>query len=444
MQHLPENMLEQLRQIYNASLTMGYFPDQLKIAKMIFIPKPGKDHHQPENFRPISLLEVPGKIYEKILNNRLRNFLDENEKYNERQYGFRKKRSTLQAVALATEIISQWKTEDRRIDVVQRDIQKAFDKVWHQGLQYKILQLGLPPPIEKVLCNFIVNRKAKISVGNHMGEEWELESGVPQGSCLSPTLFACYTADIPDPGHDAENIIFADDITQIISYPNKSVRMMAIKTKEEIIRINDFEKKWKIKTSAQKFQTVPVGRRKTAPIVIDGNQYQYHNECTMLGHAITRTGRKKQAQKRITLAKHQLTKLKRFQRLNTKIKTRLYKAYVMPVLEYPPVPMVASPKSWLEKAQVVQNRGLNFAYGNKYNPERRRRRWTAEELHRKAKFEPLNIRLANRARKIWQSIERRFHPAAQLLQNDPQRYNRLFPSSLRAIQTMPQPIYRRE
>ena len=295
LQHLPENMTEQLKEIFNASLTMGYFPDKFKLSKMIFIPKAGKNHSQPENYRPISLLEVPGKVFEKTINARLKKFLEEEEKYNVRQYGFRKKRSTLQAIALATELISQWKTEGRLIDIVQRDVSKAFDKVWHDGLQFKILQLGLPNSMEKLLCNFLVNRKARITVGIHTGPMWDLASGVPQGSCLSPTLYACYTADMPEPGHHAENIIFADDVTQIVSYQGQSTNLMARKTMTEARKINDFEKKWKIKTNNQKFKIVPIGRYKTSPIEMDGVQYEYQNSCTILGYNLTRHGKKDHA-----------------------------------------------------------------------------------------------------------------------------------------------------
>ncbi len=68
--------------------------------------------------------------------------------------------------------------------MVLRDVAKAFDKVWHNGLKYKLLRLGLPPILEKTLCTFLDNRTAKISIGNDYSNDIDLLSGVPQGSIL--------------------------------------------------------------------------------------------------------------------------------------------------------------------------------------------------------------------------------------------------------------------
>ncbi len=72
--------------------------------------------------------------------------------------------------------------------MVLRDVAKAIDKVWHNGLKYKLLKLGLLNILEKILCNFLNNRKAKINIENDYSNYITLLSGVPQGSVLSPTL----------------------------------------------------------------------------------------------------------------------------------------------------------------------------------------------------------------------------------------------------------------
>ena len=95
----------------------------------------------------------------------------------------------------------------------------------------------------------------------------------------------------------------------------------------------------------------------------------------------------------------------------------------------------------MKKAQMIQNKGLRFAYGDKYSRGRELRR-TSKELHRKAKFEPLNLILTDIARKIWQSIERSRRPTAKLLHDNLQIRSLQFPSSLKDIHMMPQPIGR--
>lgn len=100
----------------------------------------------------------------------------------------------------------------------------------------------------KFFNNFIKNRFAKIKIGTYIGPSFPLEAGVPQGSSLSQTLFTIYTRDIPQPAFGCLNVQYADDITQIITYPGKARQLMAIRTVNEIEKNNNYEKNWKIKT----------------------------------------------------------------------------------------------------------------------------------------------------------------------------------------------------
>lgn len=81
---LPPIMIHRLASIYNASLASGYFPKRFKTAVIVLIPKAGKPPNKPENFRPISLLEIPGKIFKRIINKRLKAHLEGNNLLNDR------------------------------------------------------------------------------------------------------------------------------------------------------------------------------------------------------------------------------------------------------------------------------------------------------------------------------------------------------------------------
>ncbi|KAG0416570.1 putative RNA-directed DNA polymerase from transposon X-element, partial [Dictyocoela roeselum] len=105
-----------------------------------------------------------------------------------------------------------------RMNIVLRDISRAFDKVWHKGLIYKMLNNNLPDELIRITNSYLNKRKAKIRIGDYVGEEFQLESGVPQGGCLSPTLFNFYTHDVPEASGVYVNLIYADDITQIVRY----------------------------------------------------------------------------------------------------------------------------------------------------------------------------------------------------------------------------------
>ena len=150
------------------------------------------------------------------------------------------------------------------------DVAKAFDRVWIEGLQYKILtQDELPILIKKILCSFTFNRTAQIRINSIIGPKFQLKSGVPQGSILSPTLFIFYTHDLPLPQSDlSTDVIFADDVTQVVEYRGNDREQLAVQTEREIVRVNEFEKVWKIKTNPTKFKMISIS--KTHP---------YHHQC---------------------------------------------------------------------------------------------------------------------------------------------------------------------
>lgn len=89
LKHIPKEAIIKLKNAFNAFLSAGYFPDKWKEAILRLIPKPGKNPHHPLNYRPISLLEVPGKVFERLINHRLTRHLRNNNLYNLKQLGFR-------------------------------------------------------------------------------------------------------------------------------------------------------------------------------------------------------------------------------------------------------------------------------------------------------------------------------------------------------------------
>jgi hypothetical protein len=87
--HLPRIAIEALTVIFNNCLRAHYFPPAWKHATTIMIPKPGKDPTNPQSYRPISLLNITGKILEKILTSRLKHVLETNNLLPPEQFGFR-------------------------------------------------------------------------------------------------------------------------------------------------------------------------------------------------------------------------------------------------------------------------------------------------------------------------------------------------------------------
>ena len=170
--------------LVNCSYATGWYPTQFKNAEIILIPKETGNRADPLNFRPISLLHFMGKIYAKLLNRKLVKHLEDNNILKSSQHGFRQKKSTSTLLAQLYERIAREKGTDKKtmIMVVLRDISKAFDKVWHNGLRYKLMQLGLDTELLRILSNFLQDRKAYIKINKSTGETFNLEAGVPQGA----------------------------------------------------------------------------------------------------------------------------------------------------------------------------------------------------------------------------------------------------------------------
>lgn len=437
--NLPRPCILTMLEIFNAALSAGYFIDQYKIAKMIFIPKQDKNSIYIMNNRPISLLDTIGKLYEKSINKRLKVHTVAREQINPRQHGFTDGRGTQTALALITEMIANKKAAGCQVNIVLRDVKKAFDKVWHHGLKYKILQLNLPSPLERVLCDYLDDRKARIYIGKHTGPEFPLLSGVPQGSVLAPTLYNVYTADMPPPAPYSEHIIFADDITQIIAYPGKSTGIMANHTARAIENINKFEQDWKIQTNMTKFKIIPITKRKNDPVIVEGNLLPYATEGTVLGLKITTTGYRAFYKEKINRAKINMTKIRRFCKLSTKNKLKLYNAFVKSALLYPPIPMNAAKKTNMRKMQIIQNKSLRQVYNIKYPDVIRN-----DRLHATARVKTINEVLHEQARKIWTKVDDMIGEdmISWISEGNQRREHYWLPRSrLKALGPSPQPIY---
>ena len=159
---------------------------------MIFIPKPHKDPSQPKNYRPISQININGKLYGELLNTRLFSHLDTGNLLDPRQFDFMPGRSTVSSLACSYEYIARKRSAraKTRVALVSRDVSGAFDKVWHALLIKMLAELGLPELFVKTMANFLYDRVITIRIFQHIGAPFIMRAGVPQGAPDSPLLFA--------------------------------------------------------------------------------------------------------------------------------------------------------------------------------------------------------------------------------------------------------------
>lgn len=317
---------------------------------------------------------------------------------------------------------------------------KAFDKVWHRGLKYKILGLGLPVILKKLLCNFLDGRSARIKLESFLGDSFDIRCGVPQGSVLSPTLFILYTNDAPAAGRGI-NLSYADDVTHISGYPGRSREIARRQIAAQINTQSVYEKDWRIHTNESKFSIFNLGARLHENISTNTRAIATQHQGTLLGLTISRSGYASHINKRCDHARTTLGKLYRFRTMPTKLKLHLVKTLIIPILEHPPVPTHTLSKTQISKLQKVQNKALRFATNQFYAST-----LTNEQIHINTNTFPINIRLHLQATRIWARIALLNLPLhTHLTNNLPniERFNHSFPSSLRRLQSdsHPEPCY---
>ena len=160
LKNLDRENLSNIALIYNSCLKTGYFPNAWKQAKVVMLPKPGKDLTKPTSYRPISLLPAMGKIFERIVASRLSAFLEKVDYFDENQAGFRKKRSTVDQLFKLSQSVSTALKKHKKAVGVFLDVEKAFDAVWLEGLKYKLgrSEIGIPTKMIRLLSSFLTNR----------------------------------------------------------------------------------------------------------------------------------------------------------------------------------------------------------------------------------------------------------------------------------------------
>ena len=255
LKHLSPKSLQTLLDIFNNILETGEFPESWELATIVPIPKPGKDHAEPTNYRPIALTSCICKTQEKMINTRLVWYLEFNNLLSPVQSGFRSERSTNDNLVRLETFIRDAFVKKEHVVSVFFDLEKAYDTTWKYGILHDLHEFGVKGRLANFLESFLANRSIQVRVGSTLSDTFGLSQGVPQGSILSTTLFNIKINSIMnclDPKTDGS--LYVDDFC--MCYRSSSMRTIERHLQQCINRIGNWALKNGFKFSKSKTQCV--------------------------------------------------------------------------------------------------------------------------------------------------------------------------------------------
>lgn len=361
LKELPEKGIKFITILFNAIIRLEYFPDQWKVAQIKMINKPGKNGIDVLSYRPISLLPILSKLFEKALIRRIKPILIDKKLIPDHQFGFRDNHGTIEQIHRVYDVVAKVLEEKKYCSAAFLDISQAFDKVWHVGLLYK-LKKYLPPQIYQILKSYLQNRHFFVKIQDEQSTLQKIQAGVPQGSVLGPVLYLLYTADLPT-SEKTTLSTFADDTAVLASDSNANIASTLLQ--EHLAKIENWLSKWRIKANESKSIHVTFTMRKGTcpPVTLNNHQLPQENEAKYLGMHLDR---------RLTWKKHIFTKRKqlglKFQKMYWLIgrqskltlanKLLLYKTILKPIWTYGIQLWGTASNSNIEILQRFQNKVL--------------------------------------------------------------------------------------
>jgi len=176
-------------QMYNTCLKEGCFPKKWKHSVIIPITKPGKEEcNAVSKYRPIILLNIGGKLLERLMIDRILFHIYSNDFLSDNQYGFTPQRGTVDAAMEVKNLIEESLRLKQCAVVISLDVKGAFDAAWWPGILKQFREVKCPKNLYNLSASSFSNRKATLSINNYKVER-EVQRGFPQGSCCGPAYW---------------------------------------------------------------------------------------------------------------------------------------------------------------------------------------------------------------------------------------------------------------
>ena len=371
--HLPEQTKNYLLMFFNKIWDIGKLPKAWKESTIIPIPKPKKDTSDPRNYRPIALTSVLSKVMEKMVNNRLLNYLESRYIFDKHQCGGRRQRSTLDHLVRLETLVRNSFANGKHTLAVSFDMQKAYDMTWKKGIIKDLHECGVGGKMLAFIRDFLQHRTFKVRVNNVLSESFVQENGIPQGSVLSPTLFILKINKIMStvPNLDKINyFLYMDDLLITTSHADLQAAgedlQLAINNLHQWAFSNGFTFA-PSKTTAIHF-TNKTGLHNTPDLYLNQSRITYEDSMKFLGLTFD---------SKLTFRKHVTILKARCSKAMNVIKTisshvwgadqesilRVYRALIRSRLDYGAVVYCSASATTLGMLEPVANEAMRLASG---------------------------------------------------------------------------------
>lgn len=395
--NLPMKVKTDLLNIYNETLETGVIPTRWKEAKIRMLLKPNKKASEVESYRPISLTSNLAKCLEKIILKRLLKHLESKSYISKYQSGFRKGHCTKDHILRLSQHIQNNFNRNNYTAAVMFDMEKAFDRVWHDGLLYKMNKLNVPQYLQYWIQNFISDRSFFVIFNNCKSNKYKIRAGVPQGCILSPILFSIYFSDISE--HIlSDKAIYADDLS--IWKSDKNLKEIEAKLQQDINKILEFCQTWCLKINVNKTSYrvfTNAGKRKnyeylySINLIYDKIQINIDANPKFLGITFDpKLSFKEHIDSISTRIFNRFNILKvlkgRGYKSKNKFLINMYKSLIRPIIEYANFPFISASDNITTRLQKIQNKIIRLCLSSDMYD-------STETIHERAKIDYIKPRL---------------------------------------------------